>query len=424
MLESVVEADSNVKQFKEARIKLGNYVSSEAYLQDKYYLMAAEPGIREMTSMESNHVAKNFREFIDSQRFYQQLIDSQGQSNKNQLLDSQINLATNDVLTSQLSAFDNTDSDSLGEISDSTRDDITLKKDIDNDILSITSSKTDPLDKTRQINLKPPFYAKPLGVKGNVYNIQEMHPLHQKVLEDRGGLKSSKSTIKKSKERTITYVKKQLSKSRSEVFNDSLSKFPSSGNILDHPSYISDLSKDDNTLNSKNISNRSKLLPSVSSFSGISGKEIYIPNNSRTSSNNRIKRAGSPISVKSTNEVVTSSNFNQNVDSLESLSHTENELNDNNDKINMVSNSNSERMINSADNQSKPRELISSKPIPVIQQFLRPNSRHELHPKINSESSVLLEEEDDATSISSFFGIKSVNVSVKSKTSKELERKT
>ena len=424
MLESVVEADSNVKQFKEARIKLGNYVSSEAYLQDKYYLMAAEPGIREKTSMESNHVAKNFREFIDSQRFYQQLIDSQGPSNKNQVLDSQINLATNDVLTLQLSAFDNIDSDSLDEISDSTRHDITSKKDIDNDILSATSSKADPLDKTRQINLKPPFYSKPLGVKGNVYNIQEIHPLHQKVLEDKGGLKNSKSTIKKSKERTITYVKKQSSKSRSEVFNDSLSKFPSSGNILDHPSYISDLSKDDNTLNSKNISNQSKLLPSVISFSGISGKEIYIPNNTRTSSNNRIKRAGSPISVKSITEIVTSSNCNQNVDSLESLSHTENELNDNNDnndnndKINMVSNTNSERMINCADNQIKSRDLISSKPIPVIQQFSRPSSKHELHPKINNESSVLLEEDDDATSINSFFGIKSVNVSVKSKTPK------
>ena len=415
LLESVVEADSNVKQFKEARVKLGNYVSSEAYLQDKYYLMAAEPGIREKTSIESNHVALKFRELLDSQRFYQQLIDSQGQSNRNEVLDSQINLATNDVLTLQLSALNNIDSDSLGEICDSTRHDITSKKDIDNDILSATSSKTDPLDKTRQINLKPPFYSKPLGVKGYVYNIQEIHPLHQKVLEDKGGLKNSKSIIKKSKERTITYVKKQLSKSRSEVFNDSLSKVPSSGNILDHPSYISDLSKDDNSLNSKNISNRSKLLPSVSSFSGISGKEIYIPNNSRSSSKYRIQRVGSPFSAKSIDEIVTS-NYNRNVDSLESLSHTESELNNNSDEKNMALNSNSERMIYSADNQIKLRDLDPSNPILVIQQFSRESYQHELHPKTNGESSALLEEDDDATSVSSFFGIKSVNVSVKSKT--------
>lgn len=420
LLDSLVEADSNVKEIKDTRMKIENYVSSEAYLQDKYFLMASEPGIRQKTSMEANHIAKNFSEFIDSQRFYQQLIDSQGKSSPNEVFDSQINTASNDLLTSHLSVFNNVDSNLLDEISDSTQYDAAPREGID-DIFSTTSSKTDPNDRTRQINLKPPFYSKPLGVKGQVYNIQEIHPLHQKVLEGKGGIKNGKSIMKKSNERTITYVKKKLSKSRSEIFNDSLSKFPS-GNVLDHPSYMSDLSKDDNTFTSKNMSSRSRLLPSVNTFSGISGKEIYIPNNSRTSSKNKVQRVGSPISTKSITEIITTNHY-QNDDSLVSPTHVESNFNDKNNEKFATFNLASGQAISINVNQVKSHDLLPQ-PIQSIQQISRPSSKQELHQKVYQMESAQIEEDpEDIISTGSFFGIKSVNVSVRSKQSKESDKK-
>ena len=216
LLELAAEGEEIVMQFQNDRDRIKNYMTSEAVLQDNFYLKTIEPGVRSKDSLENNSLAMKYRDSLDSKANIWGGHNETGGS-------EELSLKSKDIENEQYEMYG--EKRNWNDVDPgSKKKRVKLKATLDKPSVKIIALNRNS-DPFREMDLNPPFYpvySKPFGIKGKELHIKDLHPMHNVVMKG----KIAKSVKAATKETVIAKRDRDVSNS-------------------DAVSRVSDLSKED-----------------------------------------------------------------------------------------------------------------------------------------------------------------------------------